>query len=118
MNDREFDCAMRWLALSEGQRVSTEKLERVLRSLPPAAPTASTRPRIRMAAVLVALLLLAVGVAVAARLGLSAFWANNPYRFFSQPGAHGTPGAHVAPHGRGRFRTEQPSVRSAGQRLD
>lgn len=35
-----------------------------------------------MAAVLAALLLLAVGVAVAARLGLSAFWANNPYRFF------------------------------------
>lgn len=82
MNDREFDCAMRRLALAEGQRVSTEKLERVLRSLPPAAPAAPTRPRIRMAAVLAALLLLAVGVAVAARLGLSAFWANNPYRFF------------------------------------
>lgn len=82
MNDCEFDQAMRRLARAERSRVSTEKLEHVLRTLPPKASTAPVRPRLRMAPVLAALLLLAGGVAVAARLGLPAFWQRNPYNFF------------------------------------
>ncbi len=82
MNDCEFDQAMRRLARAEQARVSTEKLERVLRALPPQARLASGKARWRLAPILAALLLLAGGVAVAARLGLPAFWQRNPYNFF------------------------------------
>lgn len=82
MNDCEFDQAMRRLAHAERPRVSTEKLERALRALPPETPIASARPRLRTVPLLAALLLLAGGVAVAARLGLPAFWQRNPYNFF------------------------------------
>lgn len=82
MNDCEFDQAMRRLARAEQPRVSTEKLERVLRALPPQARPISGRPRLRLVPILAALLLLAGGVAVAARLGLPAFWQRNPYNFF------------------------------------
>lgn len=81
MNDLEFDRAMRKLAHEEEPRVCMQKLERVLRTLPRRAEPAPCRARLRPAAV-IALLLLAGGIAVAAGLGLPAFWRSNPYNLF------------------------------------
>ncbi|MDD3411372.1 MAG: hypothetical protein PHY12_11260 [Eubacteriales bacterium] len=79
MNTAEFDRAMRALASTEASEASKERLRRALAALPD-APRAKA-PRLRLAPALLALLLVS-GVAVAARLGLLAFWQQNPYNFF------------------------------------
>lgn len=83
MNDHAFDCRMRELAARDGGVPDTERLERVLATLPPHGEGRPHAARRRIAFLLAAMLLVCA-TALAAQFGLSHFMDANPYNFYRQ----------------------------------
>lgn len=81
MDDRAFDRRMCEWAACEGDAPDSERLERVLATLPRRGEGRPRAARRRLALVLAAMLLVCA-TALAAQLGLSYFMDKNPYNFY------------------------------------